>query len=33
MVKDGAMNDVSAIFSVHVFPSIPAGSIGIAMGH
>lgn len=32
MVKDGAMNDVSAIFSVHVFPSIPAGSIGIRYG-
>ncbi|NEQ24172.1 MAG: amidohydrolase [Microcoleus sp. SIO2G3] len=32
MVKDGAMNDVSAIFSVHVFPSIPAGSIGIRSG-
>ncbi len=32
MVKDGAMNDVSAIFSVHVFPSIPAGSVGIRYG-
>ncbi|MEW6493096.1 MAG: M20 family metallopeptidase [Cyanobacteriota bacterium] len=32
MVQDGAMNDVSAIFSVHVFPSIPAGSIGIRHG-
>jgi amidohydrolase len=32
MVKDGAMNDVSAIFSVHVFPSIPAGSIGVRYG-
>ena len=32
MVQDGAMNDVSAIFSVHVFPSIPAGSIGIRYG-
>ena len=32
MVQDGAMNDVSAIFGVHVFPSIPAGSIGIRYG-
>jgi amidohydrolase len=32
MVRDGAMNDVSAIFSVHVFPSIPAGSIGVRYG-
>jgi amidohydrolase len=32
MVKDGAMNDVSAIFSLHVFPSIPAGSVGIRYG-
>jgi amidohydrolase len=26
------MNDVSAIFSLHVFPSIPAGSVGIRYG-
>lgn len=32
MVRDGAMNDVSAIFSLHVFPSIPAGSVGIRYG-
>ncbi|MGQ4647620.1 amidohydrolase [Lyngbya aestuarii] len=32
MVQDGAMNDVSAIFGVHVFPSIPAGSLGIRYG-
>ncbi|HEY9614731.1 M20 family metallopeptidase [Allocoleopsis sp.] len=32
MVQDGAMNDVSAIFSVHVFPSIPGGSLGIRYG-
>lgn len=32
MVSDGAMNDVSAIFSLHVFPSIPAGSLGIRYG-
>jgi len=32
MVEDGAMNDVSAIFSLHVFPSIPAGAVGIRYG-
>jgi amidohydrolase len=32
MVQDGVMNDVSAIFSLHVFPSIPAGSVGIRYG-
>jgi amidohydrolase len=32
MVQDGAMNDVSAVFSLHVFPSIPAGSVGIRYG-
>lgn len=32
MVQDGAMNDVNAILSVHVFPSIPAGKIGIRYG-
>lgn len=32
MVRDGVMNDVSAIFGLHVFPSIPAGSIGIRYG-
>jgi amidohydrolase len=32
MVKDGAMSDVSAILGVHVFPSIPAGSIGLRYG-
>lgn len=32
MVKDGAMENVSAIFSVHVFPSIPAGSVGVRYG-
>ncbi|HEY9602903.1 MAG TPA: M20 family metallopeptidase [Allocoleopsis sp.] len=32
MVRDGVMNDVSAIFSLHVFPSIPAGSVGIRYG-
>ena len=32
MVQDGAMNDISAIFGVHVFPSIPGGSIGLRYG-
>ncbi|NEO11038.1 MULTISPECIES: M20 family metallopeptidase [unclassified Moorena] len=32
IVKDGGMKDVSAIFGLHVFPSIPAGSIGIRYG-
>ncbi len=32
MVKDGAMEDVSAILGVHVFPSIPGGSIGVRYG-
>jgi amidohydrolase len=32
MVADGVMDQVSAILSVHVFPSIPAGSVGIRYG-
>jgi amidohydrolase len=32
MVADGVMQDVNSIFSLHVFPSIPAGSIGIRYG-
>lgn len=32
MVQDGAMRDVSAIFGLHVFPSLPAGSVGIRYG-
>ncbi|MBD2294615.1 amidohydrolase [Anabaena sphaerica FACHB-251] len=32
MVKDGVMNNVSAILGIHVFPSIPAGSVGIRYG-
>ncbi|MBD2001971.1 MULTISPECIES: M20 family metallopeptidase [Cyanophyceae] len=32
MVADGAMDKVSAIMSLHVFPSILAGSIGIRYG-
>lgn len=32
MVQDGAMENVTAILSLHVFPSIPAGSIGVRYG-
>ena len=32
MVQDGVMRDVSHIFGVHVFPSIPAKKIGIRYG-
>ncbi|MEC4985192.1 MAG: M20 family metallopeptidase [Oscillatoria sp. PMC 1068.18] len=32
MVREGAMKDVEAIFGVHVFPSIPARSVGIRYG-
>ena len=32
MVADGVMQGVSSILSVHVFPSIPAGKIGIRYG-
>ncbi|MBD2254183.1 M20 family metallopeptidase [Nostoc parmelioides] len=32
MVADGAIKDVSAILGIHVFPSIPAGSIGVRYG-
>lgn len=32
MVQDGAMEKVTAILSVHVFPSIPAGSVGVRYG-
>jgi amidohydrolase len=32
MVADGAMKDVSAVLGIHVFPSIPAGSIGVRYG-
>ncbi len=32
MIQDGAMRDVTSIFGVHVFPSIPARSIGIRYG-
>ncbi|TFI53087.1 amidohydrolase [Mastigocladus laminosus UU774] len=32
MVSDGAMDQVSGVLGVHVFPSIPAGSIGVRYG-
>ncbi len=32
MIRDGAMTNVSAVFGVHVFPTIPGGSIGIRYG-
>jgi amidohydrolase len=32
MVEDGAMKGVSAVLGIHVFPSIPAGSIGVRYG-
>ncbi len=32
MVQDGAMDGISGILSLHVFPSIPAGVIGIRYG-
>ncbi|MGF1479580.1 MAG: M20 family metallopeptidase [Cyanophyceae cyanobacterium] len=32
MVQDGVMRDVSAIFGLHVYPSIPARSIGVRYG-
>jgi amidohydrolase len=32
MVQDGAMRDVNAILGLHVFPSIPARTVGIRYG-
>lgn len=32
MIRDGVMEDVSAVFSLHTFPSLPAGTIGIRYG-
>lgn len=32
MIRDGAMDGVDAILGVHVFPTIPGGSIGIRYG-
>ena len=32
MIQDGVMTGVDAIFGVHVFPTIPGGSVGIRYG-
>ncbi|MGG6295928.1 M20 family metallopeptidase [Leptolyngbya sp. AN02str] len=32
MIRDGVMQDVTSIFGVHVFPTIPGGSVGIRYG-
>ncbi len=32
MIRDGVMENVSAVLGVHVFPTIPGGSIGIRYG-
>ena len=32
MIRDGVMDDVDAILGVHVFPTIPGGSVGIRYG-
>jgi amidohydrolase len=32
MIKDGIMANVNAVFGVHVFPTIPGGSLGIRYG-
>ncbi len=32
MVADGAMNNVTSVLGVHVFPTIPGGSIGVRYG-
>jgi amidohydrolase len=32
MLADGAMDGVEALFGVHVFPSLPVGSIGVRSG-
>jgi amidohydrolase len=32
MKTDGAMDGVQALFGVHVFPSLPAGSVGVRSG-
>jgi amidohydrolase len=32
MIADGAMEGVNAVLSLHVFPTIPAGSIGVRYG-
>lgn len=32
MIEDGVMQDVAAILGVHVFPTVPGGSVGIRYG-
>ncbi len=32
MIRDGVMEQVTSIFGVHVFPTIPGGSVGIRYG-
>ncbi|MGE5656332.1 MAG: M20 family metallopeptidase [Actinomycetota bacterium] len=32
MIKDGALQEVKAVLGLHVFPTIPAGSVGIRHG-
>ncbi|XGB40086.1 MAG: M20 family metallopeptidase [Cyanobacteria bacterium LVE1205-1] len=32
MIRDGAMDQVSAVLGVHVYPTIPAGMVGIRYG-
>ena len=32
MIKDGVMQDVGAIFGLHVWPTLPGGSVGIRYG-
>ncbi|MFM6061857.1 MAG: M20 family metallopeptidase [Microcystis panniformis] len=32
MIREGVMRDVSAVFGLHVFPSVPARSIGVRYG-
>ncbi len=32
MIREGVMRDVSAVLGLHVFPSIPARSIGVRYG-
>ncbi|CAA9573682.1 N-acyl-L-amino acid amidohydrolase [uncultured Synechococcales cyanobacterium] len=32
MIQDGVMENVSAILSLHVFPSVPAGSVAVRYG-
>ncbi|MEM6591552.1 MAG: M20 family metallopeptidase [Cyanobacteria bacterium P01_C01_bin.73] len=32
MIEDGVMENVAAVFGVHVFPTVPGGTIGIRQG-